>query len=291
MSESHPAGLIAIDGGGTNCRICLVVDDRRSEIRIGSTNVSTDLAAAIETIRLGLEAVAKKAGIEMEELSHYPAYVGLAGLMGPAMAQRVAKNLPLINLIVEDDRKIAVVGALGTDDGVVAGIGTGSFLARQSQGVIQFIGGYGPQLGDEASGASLGRALLARTLLVKDGLESRSPLTEMIFSEFDNDANHIVEFGQTAAPINYARYAPRVVETAKAGDSVSLTLMQSGADYIVRGINILGWCPGETLCLIGGVAPHYQSYLPPVLSAAITPPKSSALDGALALAARINNPS
>ena len=289
MSESDSTGLIAVDGGGTNCRISLVIDDRRTDIRTGSTNVSTDLGAAIETIRQGLEVIAIKAGIAMTEIVGYPAYVGLSGLMGATMAQRVAQDLPLTNVVVENDQKTAVIGALGTCDGAVAGIGTGSFLARQSQDVIQFVGGYGFQLGDEASGAALGQALLKRVLLVKDGLETGSALTKMVFAEFDDDVNNIVTFGQTAIPQSYARYAPQVVEAANLDDRIGLALMRAGADYIEHAITTLGWRAGEAICLMGGLAPHYQPYLSPAIAAAVIPPKNNALDGALVLAARINS--
>ncbi len=289
MSKAESDGLIGVDGGGTNCRISLLHDGRRTDIKIGSANVYTNLDAAIETIRQGLEQAAEKAGITMSGLRSYPAYIGLAGLMGSTMARRVLEGLPLDNAMVEDDRKSAVVGAHGACDGSVAGIGTGSFLARQSQGIIQFIGGYGFQLGDEASGATLGRSLLSRILLIKDGLETASVLTETVFAEFNSDVNHVVEFGKTAIPQSYARYAPRVVEAAKAGDIAGQTIMRAGADYIERGIRKLGWHTGEALCLIGGLAPHYQPYLSPELAQAVTAPKNSALDATLALAARINS--
>jgi hypothetical protein len=43
-------------------------------------------------------------------------------------------------------------GALGPGDGTVAAIGTGSFFGRRSGGAYRYLGGWGYQLGDEASG-------------------------------------------------------------------------------------------------------------------------------------------
>ncbi len=288
MNNSDSFGLIGIDGGGTNCRIALLHNGRRSEFRSGATNVSTNLEAAIANIREGLEAVAQQAGVSMHELHNYPAYLGLAGIMGQAMAQRVADALPLRCVVVEDDRKSAVKGALGDNDSSVAGIGTGSFLARQVQGKIHLLGGYGPQLGDEASGAWLGRSLLAQILLVKDRMQTGSALTAAVFDEFDRDANQMVAFARSAAPQDYARYAPRIVEASKIGDKVALRLLKEGADYIEHGLTVLGWCTGEPLCLVGGLAPHYQPLLNDELACAVVSAKSSALDGTLALAMRIH---
>jgi len=289
MGKLDSIGLIGVDGGGTNCRIALLHKGQRSEIRSGATNVTTDLEAAINTIREGLQAIAEQAGLSMAELRDYPTYLGLAGVMEPAMEKRVAEALPLENVVVEDDRKSAVKGALGDNDGSVAGIGTGSFLARQSDRHIDLVGGYGPQLGDEASGAWLGRSLLSHVLLVKDRLLNGSALTDAVFDEYQRDASRVVAFGHSAAPIDYARYAPRIVEAAQNDDDIALRLLTAGANYIERGLTALGWKKGEPLCLMGGLAPHYQLYLNDEMAVAVVDAKSSALDGTLALAASIQS--
>ena len=289
MSASDSNGVIGVDGGGTHCRMALLYNGIRSEVRAGATNVTTDLEAATLTICKGLEALAQQAGLSMQELRGFAAYLGLAGITGAAIARKVADALPLDFVVVEDDRNCAVKGALADEDGCVAGIGTGSFLARQESGNIQLMGGYGPQLGDEASGAWLGRSLLARVLLVVDGLLEGSTLSDTVFSEFDRDTSKVIAFARTALPREYAQYAPRIVKAGQLGDDIAIQLLSEGAGYIERGLLAMGWCEGEPLCLMGGLAPHYRGYLRSKMANAVIEPKGSALDGTLVLAARLQS--
>lgn len=280
-------GLLGIDGGGTSCRIALERHGRRTEVVLGRANVTSDFEGATKLIREGLDAVAAKAGLADDGLWTCPAYLGLAGIVDDAGAEAVMKALPLRAVVVEDDRRAAVVGALGVADGTVAGVGTGSFLARRSGAGLRLVGGWGLRLGDEASGAWLGRRLLASVLDVVDGLQGETDLTGDVFRQFGHAASEIVAFSLRADPAEFAELAPLVVEAAKAGDRVGEKLMREGRDYLVRTIDRLGWQDRERLCLIGGVAPHYQDYLPENIARSVVSAKGTSLDGALQLAADV----
>ena len=91
---SRRAGLIGVDGGGTSCRIALEWQGRRSELTLGSANVTTDFQKAIELINDGLDAIAEKSGLSKNQLWTCPAYLGLAGVVDEADARAVAKALP-----------------------------------------------------------------------------------------------------------------------------------------------------------------------------------------------------
>jgi dTDP-4-dehydrorhamnose reductase len=97
----------------------------------------------------------------------------------------------------------------------------------------------------------------------------------------------VVAFAGRATPADFAALAPRLLDAATAGDGTALALLRQGADYIARGVNRLGWQPGEALCPIGGLAASYTPYLPAPMASSLVDPQGSALDGALALAARI----
>jgi glucosamine kinase len=84
---------------------------------------------------------------------------------------------------IETDAITAVKGALGDRDGIVAAIGTGSVFASQRSGVIRQIGGWGLVLGDEGSGARLGRSLLAAALGAVDGFRPMTPFLRAILDE------------------------------------------------------------------------------------------------------------
>ena len=283
MTQTRSNLVIGIDGGGSNCRLALDADGHLHEVRCGSANVSSDLQGALSTLRNGLESLAHSAGLHLDDLRHARAYLGLAGVVGPKIAAAVSAGLPLSNAVVEDDRIAAVVGALGVENGAVIGIGTGSFLARRSAGRIDMIGGWGFILGDEASGADLGRKILSSTLHAADGLNAGSTLTTRLLEELGGSAG-VVGFAAGATPAEFARYAPRVVTAAKQGDAVAKRLMEDGAAYIVAGLNRLGWQGGERLCPIGGLAQQYGAFLPDPIAACLTEPEDTALAGALRLA-------
>ncbi len=285
MDHAAPPILVAADGGGSACRVAMVVHGRRHDLRVGAANVHSDPEGAVETLRAALAELAAQAEIDAAALAGAVGYFGLAGANAPAAAARIAAHLPLRRVRVEDDRRAAVAGAFGDRDGTLAGIGTGSFLARQKAGAIDLRGGWGFVLGDEASGGWLGRLALARVLHVVDGIAPDSDLTRALAKRFGGPQG-ILDFVAAARPGDMAALAPDVVAAAAAGDAAGRALMQAGADYIARAAAAIGWCAPEPFCLTGGLGSAYGPCLPAELAAALCPPAASAIDGALALAAR-----
>ncbi|MGI9484699.1 MAG: BadF/BadG/BcrA/BcrD ATPase family protein [Geminicoccaceae bacterium] len=277
-------GLIGVDAGGTSCRIALLWHGQRTELVLGRANVASDFSGAVGLIGEGLEAVAVKAGLPKDQLWTCPAHLGLAGVVDETDAAAVVEALPLKFAEVGDDRRATLVGALGDADGTVAGVGTGSFLARRSGMDMQLVGGWGLRLGDEASGAWLGRRLLASVLEVVDGLREPTSLTEETFEAFRRSPGEIVKFSLDAAPADIAALAPKIVDAAKANDPVGILLMNEGSGYLTATMVKLGWQERERICLVGGVAPHYQAYLPERFARSVVTAEGTALDGALRLA-------
>jgi len=287
MNESNVYNSIGVDGGGTSCRIGLNLDGYRYEIKTGCANVTSDFAGALRSISLGVSALADMAGFPVQRLHELPIYLGLAGVLDETAALQVKKALPFKRIQVADDRISTLTGALDGADGAVAGIGTGSFLASQRDGKVKLVGGYGFRIGDEASGAWLGRALLTKTLHALDGLQPHSALSNDILSQLGGDTAGIVRFASSATPQDFGRFAPLVVQAANDGDDIGIALMQAGAKYITSVLSAVGWLHSTPLCLTGGVGPHYIGFLPAEIAAKVTDPIGTGLDGALILASRM----
>ncbi|MDI3337311.1 BadF/BadG/BcrA/BcrD ATPase family protein [Defluviimonas aestuarii] len=285
--KRHDSLTIGLDGGGTSSRAALIFgfEGRRVEAAGGPANVS-DFGGAIARINDLLERLAETAGISFGEVAGATAHVGLAGVMDAAMAARVAAALPFKRVVVTDDQPTMIAGALGDQDGAVAAIGTGSFIGRQTAGVIRVLGGWGFLLGDQASGAWLGRQLLQETLMAGDGMAPHSPLTAAIYKRFGNGSG-IVAFALSSSPVDFATLAPEIVTAAKSGDAVAVRLMREGATYIESALTTLGLTEGETICMTGGLGPAYADWLGPGLASRIRAAEGTALDGALLLAARL----
>jgi glucosamine kinase len=288
MDHMAADNLIGIDGGGTSCRAALLWRGKRYEARSGSANVTSDLQGAVAAISEALRDVALQARLSLPDLMDVPAHLGLAGATTPEICAKVMAALPLTRVAVSDDQMTTLVGALVAEDGALVSVGTGSFLASQRAGQRRFLGGHGLALGDEASGAWLGRALLARVLHSLDGLAPHSALTEEVYSAFNREAGAISLFAAGASPGRYGHYAPMVVSAAKAGDATAVALMQAGADYILASLKALNWRQGEALCLMGSLGPYYLPYLPQSVQDSVRPAKASALDGALTLASSLD---
>ncbi|WP_089269309.1 BadF/BadG/BcrA/BcrD ATPase family protein [Puniceibacterium sediminis] len=277
---------LAVDGGGTRCRFALMWDGHRHELLGPGANVSTDFTQSLEVLRNGFASLAADAGMTCDALYSVPTYLGLAGVIDAATAARVAAALPFATLRVEEDRPAALTGALEAGFGCVAAVGTGSFLGRADAGGVRFIGGHGMVLGDEASGAWLGRSVLIRSLHAIDGIAPDSELCAGLRERLGG-AVGLINFARSATPGQFAAFAPEVVAAADSGDAVARELMAEGGGYLARCLCALGWQEGERLCLMGGLGPSYARWLTPGMQAALMPPVGSALDGALTLAARL----
>lgn len=280
MRESNPHGLIGIDGGGSTCRFALLWRGERHDLSLGAANAFTDREGAVATLRDGIARLAGRAGLSEVEVAGLRLHAGLAGIMTAEDAAGIAAVLPFRQARVTDDRPTTLRGALGDTDGALAAIGTGSFFGRQGGDGSRCIGGWGFGLGDEASGAWLGRALLSRTLHAVDDLCEASPLTDAVLDDFGGSPQRLVTAARDYAPRDFALHAAHIVEAADRDDPVATDLMQEGARWIMRALATLGWQPAEPLCLTGGLGPHYARFL----DVDTIRPRGSALDGALALA-------
>jgi len=286
MNDSPISYLIGVDGGGTGCRAVIGTraDGILGRATGGRANATTDIKKAINSVRDAIAAAAAMAGLPIEALRDATAHVGLAGVLTDNIASEVAAGLPINICTVTDDCPTTIAGALNGADGYVAAIGTGSFIGTSKNGMARHIGGYGFRLSDQASGAWLGRGAITQALLCHDGLAPHSDLTKDLMKRFGSAPARLVEFAQTARPGDFGTFAPDIMQAAKSGDIHGRTIVEIGAGYIADGLSALGFAKGDMLCLMGGLGPHYQDFLPTALIGNIIAPKASAVDGAFHLA-------
>lgn len=288
MKEDDNMPIVAIDGGGTRCR--LAVRNGASPdviVETGAANVSTDFDGAVLQIKNGLRELGRISGIPESELHRYSAFAGLAGVTGSETANRIRSVLPFKHLHIEDDRPAALRGALGSNDGIVVHCGTGSFFAAQKSEQMRFLGGWGAALADEASAQWVGRKALRITLDRVDGRYPPSAMSEQLLSEMGGTPG-IDRFASRAKPRDFGALAPKVTKAAVENDPLALRVMYAAVGEISDVLPDLGWTPGLALCLTGGIAPHYADYLPPEMRECIVAPKGEPLDGAIELATKFS---
>lgn len=286
MSGFKELILIGVDGGGTGCRAAVGTQSAGVLGRAEGerANIASDPDLAIKNIVSTVEIAARQAGIDADALHGACIHLGLAGVMTVDDSARISSALPYAHPTVTDDRPTTIAGALGGQDGFLLAVGTGTIIAANTGGACAYVGGWGFQVSDQASGGWLGRATLERILLCYDGLADHTNLTRAIFSKFGDNPNAIVAFSMSAKPGDFATLARDVATAAGEGDEWALEIMKGGADYLVCGLKKLGFLSGNALCFSGGLGPYYAQYLPTEFLRGHVAPIGSALDGAFELA-------
>jgi glucosamine kinase len=277
---------LGVDGGGTGCRAAVADGDGRVLGRgaAASANIWTDFDGACTSILAAADAALAEAGGAERATVH--AVLGLAGANVPGPAAELAARLPFARVRVESDAVIALKGALGDGDGITAALGTGSVFGVQRAGNVRMIGGWGFLLGDQGSGARMGRTLLEAALLAQDGLAEVTPLLAAVLEEWGGPAG-IVAFGQRARPADFAGYAPRILAAEAAGDRAAAAIVDAAETDVARAIDRLMADGRVPVCFLGGLGQAFAGRLAVRLAGLIRPPQGTALDGALLLARRL----
>ncbi|MCY6381301.1 BadF/BadG/BcrA/BcrD ATPase family protein [Hoeflea prorocentri] len=279
------AHVIGIDGGGTSCRAALTGRDGvvSGTGKSGAANILTDMNGGVRHIIEAAQRACDDAGLR-GELSSMDVLLGLAGANMDASVEALRGRLPFRRCEIESDALIAVHGALGEADGVVAIIGTGAVFAAKQGSSVRTIGGWGFVVGDQGSGAALGQELMRRTLLAHDGVGPASDVTGRLFSEFGGEPQKVVAYAHGAPPGAFARYAPMVFEYAQRNDPVATAIIVEAAGQIDAFIDAMVGTELQRLCLLGGLAGPYEPWLADKHRARIVPAQGDALDGAAQLA-------
>lgn len=271
--------FLGIDGGGTGCRAAVADATGRilARAEAGPANIASDLSGAARNILTAAAQAAGPAGARLEDLV---AGLGLAGANAAGASGALSDLLPFARLSIVTDGVTAVIGALGEADGIVAALGTGSVFGVQRGGAVRQIGGRGLALGDEGSGAWIGRSLLSRALRAVDGLAPMTPLLAAVVQEMGGD-DRVVAFSLTARPADYAALAPRILVS---DDPAAQAVMAAAEADVAQAIGALQATPALPVVFLGGLGPAFAARLAgrwPQRAA-----QGTALDGALLLARR-----
>jgi N-acetylglucosamine kinase-like BadF-type ATPase len=239
---------LGIDGGGTHTRAVLV------ETGPGASDrpVGEGRAEAANLNRVGLEAAAKNVGVAVTEAcargeivptAITAACVGLAGVQHPKNHRRMLTALkailPISQLTLETDARVALAGATDLHPGVVIIAGTGSISCGiNAHGRYVRAGGWGPTMGDEGSGHYIGRRALEAVMGAYDHRKPPTRLTEPVCRYLG------VSSPPELPPVIYdspgeerrdiAQLSRIVVEAARGGDQVALEILNDAASQLAR---------------------------------------------------------
>lgn len=225
--------FLAVDAGGTKTDFALADHDRElARVRAGTIKLlRTDTTMAAAELDAALSTLTERTGISMSSITS--TCVGTAGERVPlvadwlreAFAARVSGKLLLLG-----DVEIALDAAFPGSAGVLVLAGTGSNVAgRDCNGAITTAGGWGPALGDEASGYRIGfLALRALFLAVDEGVPTL--LKDALLTQWNlSSLDALVEYANAYPPPDFSQLASSVVACADVGDRVAREVLEKEA--------------------------------------------------------------
>ena len=278
--------FVGVDGGGSGCRVILTSEKGSVLARAsgGPANIETSFVTARANIIKSCKVALNLAKIPEEEIRNCYAVLGLAGSNLGNYAKELTQELPFAKNLILNDGEITLEGAIGPSDGCIGALGTGSVFVGRKGGKVSLTGGWGFNLGDDGSGAKLGKELMRMSIKCHDGLEKYTKLTADFLAEFQNDISKLVEKAKSFEPKDYAFYAPKIFSALTAGDQTAKKIVFQEVQYIEKSLLAAGFSPSKPFCLIGGLGKLFLPHLDEVFQKTVREPKGDALTGAISIA-------
>lgn len=242
--------VLGIDGGGTKT-LGIIADLQGNVVASASGGMSNvQIAGADGTARVCfdvLERCCRRTRCKPDQLQ--AVVLGLAGagrepdrLRTERAIRALARErgVHLRNLRVESDGRIAVEGALGGNAGIVIVAGTGSVgFAKDADGNIHRVGGWGRVIGDEGSGFAIGREALRAISKHLDGRGEPTLLTALA-GKILNLSDPVTIISKVYQDhFDVSSVAPLVLRAAEKGDRVARKILDKGSSELVDHVKVL----------------------------------------------------
>lgn len=285
--------FLGIDGGGSKCRARLC--DRGGHVlgegQAGAANVALGLDITFGEIRKAAALALEDAGLADVPLSALHAGAGLAGMPLRREREELRRHPhPFASFEADTDAYTACLGAHGGTDGAILIVGTGTCGVIIANAEVTYVGGWGLAIGDEGSGAYMGRAAVRRALREHEGILPRSRIGDAIMGRFESRvesrAEQLVTWAATARPRDYGKFVPDIIDHAQAGDAAARGLLHETGEDVCLLVEALLTKGAPNVALVGGLAGPIQPWLPERIRPLLVEPKGDPLDGALMLARR-----
>ncbi|PXA97436.1 hypothetical protein DMC47_14035 [Nostoc sp. 3335mG] len=305
-----PRYYLGVDGGGTNCRVRLADENlvTLAEVKNGRSNLQIDAGdPAYKAISDGTRDVFAAAGVDYSETANTYACFGMAGgRMDTARAEFAARPWPFAGVKVYDDIDIAHAGALGGGEGGVVIIGTGSAAMSIVGGTRYQAGGWGFHIGDQMSGAILGRELARYAVEAEDGLVESSSLTRAVIAALGGDNQAVMTWSFATemdltltsrdgtegcddaligrAPGEFGKLMPLLFDYLEQDDPVALKMLEVQMGYVDTYVRWFKSHGAEVMAIVGGLGQRLFPRLVERYGSFVALPQFEPLHGAVILA-------
>jgi len=231
-----PKYFLGFDAGGTKTT-CALADETNVLAREVGGSIKP-LRVTIERAQQNLSAllgeISKLSGVDLRRVS--ASCVGTAGVRLPqtdSWMRQILSSCASGEIIVCGDEEIALDAAFPGEAGVLAMAGTGSnVMGRTSRGEMLNVGGWGPVLGDQASGHWIGVQALREACRAKDFGQPTRILERIIQHWSAESIEEIVDIANRTPPPDFSQLAPIIVDCAEEGDAVAERVLHLGGRLI-----------------------------------------------------------
>ncbi len=235
--------VIGVDGGGTRLRAA-VATEAGELLGCGEAGSGNYHDVGADQVRSNIYAALTRAwaASQLPPRRAEAIFLGLGSVVtseDQAIVRRIVRDLSLAPdgfIGVDHDLRVALMGGLAGEAGVVLIAGTGSSCyGRDERGRSWQAGGWGPVLDDPGSSYWLGRQAMIAAVRDHDGRGQATKLRSRVMAALGlSDVRQIlrrVELeGMKRAEI--AALARMVTETAADGDSVARAIIERGAEEL-----------------------------------------------------------
>lgn len=254
--------IVGIDAGGTKT-LASVFDEQGEVIVSKSVGTCHYMQVGYEAMEDILKALFEDVLCDIKEPVHY-----CFGMAGYGQVETVRRNIDDVltrvchpyPFTVYNDVEVAMAGALGGQDGIVMIAGTGSIALSKFNRSFERCGGWGYQIGDEASAYWIARQLLAVFSKQADGRLEKTQLYTYVKEQLglvtDYDIISYVSTTLENKREQIAALAVLVYDLAKQGDRDAIAIYQNCAREIALVVNTLAKlsdAPKIPFSYIGGV--------------------------------------
>ena len=226
--------ILIADSGSTKIDWCLL-NGKKKVAQIFTTGMNALLMTEEEMAECIMnELMPSLRGYEVTEIYYYGAGI-ISDEIKNQVINALKRNLPHVNKIEVDTDLLGAARALcQREPGIACILGTGSNSCYyDGEKVVDNVSPLGYILGDEGSGAVLGK------LLVGDVLKKQLPehLCEKFLKEYNLDRNTIIDrvYRKPAANRFLAQFAPFLEHNIN-DPSIKALVMRSFTDFFVRNV-------------------------------------------------------
>ena len=228
--------VLGIDAGGSHTRCQIANEDGHIAALGYGGPANTNFVSS----RSAQSAVTRAVSSALKSFGRPIEAVVIAGPhLPPAVAALVSELVGTEDITFVDEFEACLAAGLRRaarrsvrEPGVVIMSGTGSFCrGRNAMGEEQYVGGWGPLIGDEGSGYDLGQEALRAVVRAHDGRGKETLLMELLLTQLKLDEVQDLKKCLYKPPVRRHRIAGlarHVFEAAAVGDEVAEEILQNG---------------------------------------------------------------